>query len=100
MKGTESPRDARDLRAMAHRAVTEGVNLAYVERMRQALYRAADLIESLLDADAAEPKDWCYKLTVEGDNYEKLSSLSDLAGLIPDAETQWEVRDDSELKRV
>jgi hypothetical protein len=49
---TESLFDARELRKVAHQAVTEGVNLQYVERMRQALYAAADRIEAL---EAGEP---------------------------------------------
>lgn len=38
---------AADARKFAHQAVTEGVDLKYVERMRQKLYAAADTIESL-----------------------------------------------------
>jgi hypothetical protein len=39
---------AREARQWAHRAVTEGVNLKYVERMRQQLYLCADRIDALL----------------------------------------------------
>lgn len=93
--------DARQLRGMADRAVTEGVNLKYVEQMRRALYDAAERIEKL-EAEAA-PKPtarWRYRLTVEGDDYGRMSSLADLAGLIPDSESEWHVRDDAELHRA
>ncbi len=40
---------SREWRGMGHRAVTEGVNLAYVEQMRRTLYAAADAYDALLD---------------------------------------------------
>jgi hypothetical protein len=39
------------MRTLAHQAVTEGIDLKYVERMRQALYAAADRIEALEAGD-------------------------------------------------
>jgi hypothetical protein len=46
--------DPKELRSLAHRAVTEGVDLKYVDRMRQALYAAADA----LDEAAATMEAW------------------------------------------
>ena len=37
----------REVRSLAHRAVTEGVNLKYVDLMRHALYELADETEAL-----------------------------------------------------
>lgn len=88
------------LRRLADQAVTEGVNLRYVERMRQALYEAARRIEEL-EADAApkQPSRWRYRLIIEGDDYQRMTSLGNLAGLIPDSESEWMVRSDEELGR-
>jgi hypothetical protein len=43
----------RELRKLAHRAVTEGVNLKYLDLLRQAVYDAADRIDTLLTELAA-----------------------------------------------
>lgn len=47
--------DSQKLRSLAHRAVTEGVNLKYVEQMRQAMYAAADALEVLHNAANEQP---------------------------------------------
>ena len=39
-----------------------------------------------------------YLLTVESDEYGLLDGLADLAALIPNTETKWEVRGDEELE--
>jgi chromosome segregation ATPase len=39
---------AKELRSLGHRAVTEGVNLKYVELARRGLYEAADELDALL----------------------------------------------------
>lgn len=41
---------AQSARSMGHRAVTEGVNLRYVERLRQELYALSDAHDALADA--------------------------------------------------
>lgn len=46
--------NADELRRLADGAVTEGVNLAYVERMRGALYAASARLRDLEEPDPAE----------------------------------------------
>ncbi len=43
-----SEETARKWRSLGHSSVTEGVNLAYVDQMRRALYAAADAYDALL----------------------------------------------------
>jgi Excalibur calcium-binding domain len=51
----QTRRDAEADRKLAHQAVTEGVNLRYVERMRQALYAAVESRLALLsEVDQAD----------------------------------------------
>lgn len=63
------PRETNSYRTIAHRAVTEGVNLKYVEQMRQSLYRAADEIDRLrallaeIARESGEP--WTQKVAAE-----------------------------------
>ncbi len=90
-------------RALAHRAVTEGVNLAFMEQMRRALYELADAYDNLdqrLQAvDAPQP--FRYRLIVNADDYALMESLSDLASaaLGKDA-VDWLARTDEEMARA
>jgi hypothetical protein len=50
---TDPRKLALDVRNLAHRAVTEGVNLKYVDQMRKALYEASDELLAALDREDA-----------------------------------------------
>ena len=96
------PEVVRKARAMAHRAVTEGVDLGYVERLRQELYALADAYEKLDQQRQREdaPPTHRYRLVVESDKYDLLTSLCVVAeaSFREDDSVAWTVRSDEELR--
>ena len=58
LSNTELAEKVLNSRAVAHRAVTEGVNLKYVEVLRRACYEACDLADALLARLDDAKKGW------------------------------------------
>jgi hypothetical protein len=99
-----APEVVRKARSLAHRAVTEGVNLGYVDQMRNELYALADAYEKL-DARFQQHEaasSYRYRLVVESNAYNLLSSLHEIAAAsFPDDEHEvsWLARSDEEVAR-